>query len=85
MIYLVYQIHSHVNKSQFYLYEIDQADFSLQTRAHWSLNRPKIRKLAISADGQHAAFIVQSDLQDMSAATLYMAQLDSLSDVRTDR
>ncbi|KAF3001347.1 hypothetical protein E8E13_006070 [Curvularia kusanoi] len=73
---------------EFYLYKADHSgQFGLSTgpQAHWTLNCPGLRKLAMSRDGQYVALVVQSGFHGNPKAMLYIAGLDGLLSTQTDR
>lgn len=83
-----FSIDSCSNESKLQLYTADHSGrfgLSAGPQAHWTLNCPGLRKLAMSMDGQYVAFVVQSGFHGDSNVILYITGLDNLVSMQTDR
>jgi hypothetical protein len=68
-----------INILQCYFYRISKPgspSSGLEAVAHWMFPLPKMTRLAISPDAQHAAFIVQAQTDSGVITSLYIVRLD---------
>jgi hypothetical protein len=66
---------------QCYFYHIadpESHNSNLELIAHWELPMPKIHTLAMSQDGQYAAFVLFADTMQHRNGSLYITRLNWL-------